>query len=68
MNDARNMDNNHTSGLFMNQSGTSLKQFEVGPEDEILIMVYEDGGDVAGTDREGGVVFNISYKGNIGKA
>ena len=39
MNDARNLENNHTSGLFMNNSGTSLNQFEVDSEDDIFFWL-----------------------------
>ena len=53
MNDARNLDNNRTSFLFMNHSGASFNKFEVDPKDEILIMVDEDYGYYTVTDREG---------------
>ena len=53
MNYARNLDNNCTSFLFMNNSGASFNQFEVDPKDEILIMVDEDYGYYTVTDREG---------------
>ena len=42
MNDARNMDNNCTSGIFMNQSGPSLNRLEFDPKDDIFIMVDKD--------------------------
>ena len=51
MNDAQNLDNNRMRGLYMNQSGPSLYQSEVDPEDDILILVDEDDRDAAGTDR-----------------
>ena len=51
MNDARNLDNNRTSGLFINKSGPSLNQFEFDPENYFLILVDEEYGYSAGTDR-----------------
>ena len=53
MNDAQNMEKNRTSGFFMIQWFLSLNQFEVDTKYEIFIMVDEDDGDSAGTDREG---------------
>ena len=41
----------------MNQSGPSLNQFEVDPEDDILIMVGKDDVDAAGIDRYGESLF-----------
>ena len=51
INDAQNLDNNRTGDLFMNESGPSLKQFEVDPKDAILIMVDENDGDDVDTYR-----------------
>ena len=68
MNDARNMDNNRTSELFINQSVPSLNKFEVDPQDDILILFDEENGDAAGTDKEVDILSNILYKGKNGKA
>ena len=68
MNDARNMDNNRTSELFINQSVPSLNKFEVDPQDDILILFDKENGDAAGTDKEVDILSNILYKGKNGKA
>ena len=68
MNDARNMDNNRTSELFINQSVPSLNKFEVDPQDDILILFDEENGDAAGTDKEVDILSNILYKGKNCKA
>ena len=53
MNDVQNLDNDFTSGLFINHSGPSLKKIEFDPEDDDLILFDKDYGYAAGTDREG---------------